>query len=191
MDFHAKDREKGTEDSPDLVLSNGALVEFKTRKDRTGAAVVSRLEIWFPEGAEIPIGGINSASLREVPLSYITSTLNAQTRILELSAAQEEELLNLLRNYPSTPGRVAIDPVYLAATAYFFEKFMGEDPYKPNVSLSRELGVPVRTITTRVAKARSLGFLITGTTTRVGGTARGALTITAQQELSRYLEGKK
>jgi hypothetical protein len=187
MHFYASGHEPGAQYPPDFVLSNGALVEFKTRRDKTGAAVVTRIEIWFPKGAEIPLGGINSSTLREIPLSYITSTLNVKKRILELTPAEEEQLLELLRDYPSSPGRVPVDPVYLAATAYFFEKFMGQEPYNPNVALSAELGVPVRTITTRVGKARSLGFLMTGTTTRVGGQARGALTYTAQQELLRFL----
>ena len=173
---------------PDLLLHSGAAVEVRTRRDPSGANVVSEIRVRFPRDKEIPLGGITSNVLREIPLSYLTNEAHSPKRHLDLSEAEEDVLLHLLRNYPSSPGRVPVEAIYPAATAYFYEKFLGEQPYLPNVALGNALGVPVRTISTRVSKARSLGYLQTGTTTRVGGRARGALTANAVDVVERYLK---
>lgn len=172
----------------DLVLSNGAVVEFKLAKDATGAAVIRRLEVWIPAGTPIPLGGITANTLREIPLSTITSSLASNWRSLELSREQEDLLVHRLRNYPRRPGRSEVPQIFLAATAYFFEKFLNEWPHSPHQALAKMLGVPVETIRSRVNKARSKGFLTTGATRRSGGRARGSLSEMARIEIERYLK---
>ena len=48
----------------DLVLSNGAEVNFKIGKDGNGSPVVSYLQISFRKNREIPQGGISATLLR-------------------------------------------------------------------------------------------------------------------------------
>lgn len=181
------DRQRQIEIGPDLVLPNGAHVEVKTRIDSSGARVISELHIVFPKNKEVSTGGITARTLRDLPLEFLRLETGGPKRQLELAADQEERLLDLLRNYPSSPGRVPILPIYGAAIAYFYEKFLNEKPYKPNVALSSTLGTPVRTIATRVATARVNGFLESGQTPRSGGSARGALTPKAKDEILRWL----
>lgn len=182
-----KDLFEQLERSPDLVLPNGAHVEVKTRQDKSGAQVISGIFIAFPRGAEVPLGGITARTLREIPLDFLRYEARSPERKLELSAEKEEELLMLLKNYPSSPGRVPINPIFGAAIAYFYEKFLSQKPYKPNIALSSVLETPVRTIATRVATARANGFLESGQTPRSGGTARGSLTPKGKDEILKWL----
>lgn len=182
------DRQRQIETGPDLVLPNGAHVEVKTRKDSSGARVISGITIAFPRGTEIPPGGITARTLRELPLEYLRYETGDLKRQLQLSSDQEEGLFDLLRNYPSSPGSVPILPIYGAAIAYFYEKFLNQKPYKPNVALSSVLGTPVRTIATRVATARANGFLESGQTPRSGGSARGALTPRGKDAILKWLQ---
>jgi hypothetical protein len=172
---------------PDFVLSNGAFVEVKATRDQSGSNVISEIYIAFPRGKEIPLGGITARVLRELPLDYLRHETGSTQRELELTPEQEERLLMLLKNYPSSPGRVPVLDIYGAATAYFYEKFLNQKPYKPNVALSSVLETPVTTIAKRVATARTNGFLDSGQTPRSGGTARGTITPKAKAEVLKWL----
>lgn len=175
------------EQSPDLVLHNGAHVEVKTRRDDSGAQVIAGIYLAFPRDKKVPLGGITARTLREIPLDFLRYEAQSLGRRLELTIEQEERLLMLLRNYPSSPGRVPINPIFGAAIAYFYEKFLSQKPYKPNVALSSILGTPVRTIATRVATARANGYLDSGKTPRSGGSARGSLTPKGKDEILKWL----
>lgn len=172
----------------DLVLESGALVKIKARRDAMGANVICELQVAFPTGREVPLGGITTQVLREIPLAFLLNELHAQTRALRLSENHENLLLNVLRNFPSSPGRVPIGAIYPASVAYFYEKYLSQKPYQPIVTLSDVLGVPARTMGTRVAKARSLGYLTSGATIRSGGRARGKLSATAKKIITEYLK---
>ena len=174
---------------PDLVLSNGAIVEFKVTRDETGAVVVSRLEIFFADPSAIPPGGITANSIREIPLSQLTKTMNLESPYrleFRLSGTVERDLLQLLRHYPRSTGGKPVPQIYPAAMAYLFERVLSEYPLSPNVALSELLGVPVETVATRLKRARALGFLLRGEKPRPGGNARGVLSDTAKAELQRF-----
>lgn len=175
------------EQNPDFVLANGAHVEVKAKRDESGAQVISAIFIAFPRDANIPLGGITARNLREIPLDFLRYEARSPERMLELSTEKEKELLMLLKNYPSSPGRVPIKPIFGAAIAYFYEKFLSQKPYKPNIALSSILEAPVKTIATRVATARANGFLESGQTRRSGGTARGSLTPKGKEEILKWL----
>jgi hypothetical protein len=172
---------------PDFTLSNGALVEVKATRDKSGSNVISSIRIEFPKGMEIPLGGITARVLRELPLDYLRHETGSNRRELVLTSEQEERLLMLLKNFPSSPGRVPILDIYGAATAYFYEKFLNQKPYKPNVALSAALETPVTTIAKRVATARANGFLESGQKPRSGGTAKGALAPKGKKEILKWL----
>lgn len=175
------------EQDPEHVLSNGAHVEIKTRKDMSGSRVISEMKVSFPRNREIPLGGITARVLREIPLDYLLHEFRPPEQTLRLNRDEERHLLALLKNYPSSPGRVPVPPIYSAAVAYFYEKFTNEKPYQPNVALSNVLETPVRTIATRIQTARRNGFLESGQTPRRGGKARGGVTAMAKDEILRWL----
>lgn len=171
------------ESSPELVLPSGAHVEVRTSQDKSGCRVISKISISFPRAREVPVGGITARILREIPLDYLLHESGSPGRTLELNSDEEDRLLALLGTYPRSPGRVPISPIYPAATAYFYEKFMNEKPYRPNVALSTALETPVRTIATRIQTARRNGFLESSQTPRSGGRARGRVTPKARDEI--------
>ena len=175
----------------DYVLSNGAMVEVKTRRDEAGANVITELHVVIRRGKPVPLGGITARVLREIPLAYLANEAHAPQARLALNARDEALLLDLLRAYPSAQGRNPIKSIYLAATAYFYEKYLRQKPYTPNTTLSEVLDVPVRTVSTRVAKARSSGYLEKGATARLGGGGRGSLTPTAVRVIEEFLRGQE
>lgn len=176
---------------PDLVLSNGAIVEFKVRRDEAGAVVIWRLEVFFPDPELIPPGGITAATLRELSLSGLTKATNLEQPyppVFRLSSKDEERLVQLVRDFPRSTGGKAIAPIYPAAMAYLFERTLEEQPLNPNVALSVLLEVPVETVSTRLKRARALGFLLRGLKPRTGGTARGIASETARRQIREFLE---
>jgi len=178
---------------PDLVLSNGAIVEFKVTRDESGAVVVSRLEISFPDPSAIPPGGITANTIREIPLSQLTNAMNLEDpyrREFRLSGMAEKDLLQLLRHYPKSTGGKPVPQIYPAAMAYLFERVLSEKPLNPNVALSELLGIPAETVATRLKRARTLGLLLRGERPRPGGNARGVLSGSAKAELLRFSKGE-
>jgi len=179
----------------DYVLSNGARVDFKVRYDSSGGAVVSELHIHFPSNLNVPDGGISANTLREIQIGELLRHWNAQSKNprssqqMKLEQSDEEALLHALHNYPTNLGRSEIPAIFLASTAYFYAKLLRENPRTPNVKLSELLEIPIRTVNTRVSKARAAGFLESGDGNRVGGRGRGYLTPTATQEITHFLKG--
>lgn len=179
----------------DYVLTNGARVNFKVRYDTTGGAAVSELRVYFPPPIDIPVGGITANTLREIHIGELLRHWNSQGHDVlasqgqRLNKSDEEALLHALHNYPTNLGRTETPPIFLASTAYFYAKLLRENPRTPNVKLSELLETPIRTINTRVSKARAEGFLESGDRNRVGGRGRGYLTPMAIEEISKFLKG--
>jgi hypothetical protein len=176
---------------PDLVLSNGAIVEFKVTRDQDGAVVVSRLEVSFPDSSAIPPGGITAQTIREIPLSQLTKAMNLDDphrQQFRLPALAEKDLDQLLRHYPKSTGGKPVPRIYPAAMAYLFDRVLSEKPLNPNVAISELLGIPVETVATRLKRAKALGFLLRGENPRKGGNARGILSESAKAELLRFSE---
>ena len=179
----------------DLVLPNGASLNFKVRHDASGAAVVSELQIFFAQGSQIPLGGISSATLRQIhigDLLRLSSELGrdiGHSDELSLTVSQESGLLHALSNYPARVGRIPTPDIFPASMAYFYSRILREHPRNPNVKLAELLEVPIRTVNARVAKAKELGFLTVGESSRVGGRGRGILSPSAKREILRHLEG--
>ena len=178
----------------DLVLPNGAIVEFKVRRDEAGAVVICRLEVFFPDPASIPLGGITAKSIREIPLSEITKTMNLDSPkglSYRFSSSEEKDLVELVRRYPRSTGGKPVPLIYPAAMAYLFERMLDEQPVNPNVALSNLLEVPAQTVSTRLKRARALGFLLKGLKPRSGGTARGITSESARGQIREFLAREK
>lgn len=179
----------------DYMLSNGARVNFKVAHDASGGAVISEIHVFFPRAFEIPVGGISAKTLRELQIGELLKHWNAHRSSrsnlsgILLSQDEEEALLHALHNYPANTGRTGTPSIFLASTAYFYAKTLGENPRNPNAELAELLRVPIRTINTRVSKARSAGFLESGDRGQVGGRARGYLTPSAISEIQQFLKG--
>lgn len=179
----------------DYVLTNGARVDFKVRYDTSGGAAVSELRVYFPQTIGLPVGGISANTLREIHIGVLLRHWNNNDHGFlvpqghRLNKSDEEALLHALHNYPANLGRTETPPIFLAGIAYFYAKLLRENPRTPNVNLSELLEMPIRTINTRVSKARAAGFLESGDRTRVGGRGRGYLTPMAIEQISKFLKG--
>lgn len=167
-------------------------VEFALGKDKAGAKVLTQLKIYYPGSEDEdfipPYGGITARALRSVSLYDLMKKGLNEGDFFSLSTEQEDIILDLVKKYPSHPGRVPIPEIYLAGTAYLYEKAVREDLTSPAKSLAHTLGVNTRTLATRIAKARKSGFLYTSQEhIRRGGNAWAETTEKAQQVLRDYL----
>ncbi len=163
----------------DLVLSNGAEVNFKIGQDGTGNPVVTYLQISFPRGKQVPQGGVTATLLREITISELL-TLWFQESSRSFLAAREEELIwHAISNLGNPSGRRGLSPLYYACLAYLYVRQCELTPNNPTAEIGHKLQVSPKTISTRLAQARKIGVLTgrkAGTSvTRAGGnlTAEG------------------
>jgi hypothetical protein len=169
-------------------MDNNLQVEFSLRTDKSGAKVLTELRLYYPESedTDLPLGGITAKVLRSVSLYDLKKRWLNEGDFFRLSVEQEEILLDLLRNYPSKQGRVPVPAIYLAGIAYLYESALRKSP-QPNKYVGHALGARVRTIATRVSKARKEGFLENGEVARRGGLAKGQVSDKAKKVLEDYL----
>jgi hypothetical protein len=168
-------------------------VEFALGRDKAGAKVLTELKIYYPGSEDEdfipPFGGITARVLRSVSLyGLIKKGLNEED-YFSLTNEQEDIILGLVKRYPRHSGRAPMPEIYLASTAYLYEKAVRENPFSPAKSLAKTLGVKTETLMTRIAKAKKSGFLHTSQKkhTRTGGNAWAETTEKAQQALRDYL----
>jgi hypothetical protein len=162
--------------SSDLVLSNGATVNFKVRKDGSGRPVISALQIQFPTSTEVPEGGITAALLREIRMTDLLGAWFEESRVSFLDDSSERFLWARLSQDWRPNGRNPISSNLYAALAYFYVQSCKQSIAAPTLDLSEKLGVNVRTISTRLSQARKLGLLTQNRTSSPSGKAGGELT---------------
>jgi DNA-binding MarR family transcriptional regulator len=157
----------------DLVLSNGAEVNFKVAKDETGAPVVSSLEISFPAGFPVPQGGVSSATLREITMRELLSIWFAESSRSFLGSEEEKILWRVLREQQGPSGRRGLSETYYSCLAYLYVRQCEISPTSPTSEIAEKLQVSPKTISTRLAQAKKLGVLSSSaqnsTQTRAGG----------------------
>lgn len=168
----------------DLVLSNGAEVNFKVGNDVNGNSVVSYLQISFDLNRKIPQGGISATLLRELAFGELLTLWFAESSRSFLSKKNEDLLWNLMHNLGSPTGRRGLAPSYYASLAYLYLKQCELTPINPTSVIANRLQVSPKTVSTRLAKARAIGVLSSQkrgvSNTRAGGmlTAEGKKIIT-------------
>ena len=162
--------------SSDLVLSNGARVNFKVRKDRSGRPVITSLQIQFPASSEIPEGGITAALLREIRMTDLLGAWFEESRVSFLDGSSERLLWAHLSQGWRPNGRNPIANDLYAALAYFYVQSCKQSGAAPTLDLAEKLGVNVRTISTRLSQARKLGLLTQNRTSSPSGKAGGEMT---------------
>ncbi len=157
----------------DLVLSNGAEVNFKVAKDVQGNPVISQLFISFPKSREIPSGGIGAELIREIRINELFTLWFQESRQSFLSKSQERVILQFLKQPIRAQGRSGLPEEYYAALTYFYILQYEQSPSNPKAVLAEILNVSPKTLSTRLTQARKLGFLSStqsgGRTTRAGG----------------------
>jgi hypothetical protein len=168
----------------DLVLSNGAEVNFKVGQDVSGNPVISLLQISFPRGRDIPQGGISATLLRELTIGELLTLWFSEASRAFLSNRDEKFIWEYLHLSGGPSGRKGLPPTYYACLSYMYVKQCELTPGNPTSEIAQRLQVSPKTISTRLAQARKIGVL-TGrkdgsSVTRAGGalTAEGKKIIT-------------
>jgi hypothetical protein len=163
----------------DLVLSNGAEVNFKVGQDVSGNPVISLLQISFPRGRDIPQGGISATLLRELTIGELLTLWFSEASRAFLSNRDEKLVWEHLHLSGGPSGRKGLPPTYYACLSYMYVKQCELTPGNPTSEIAQRLQVSPKTISTRLAQARKIGVL-TGrkdgsSVTRAGGmlTAEG------------------
>jgi hypothetical protein len=175
----------------DLVLENGAEVEFKVANDASGNPVVTSLQISFPKSMRIPNGGIGAAQLREIGINQLLAIWFVESSRSSLTRQQEGKILHFISNASTSGGRNGLPDRYYACLAYLYVKNREKSPSNPTAVLAKELAVSAKTISTRLTRARKLGVL-TPTKSKVStGRAGGELTSKGRKLISDVLEEKK
>jgi hypothetical protein len=158
----------------DLVLSNGAEVNFKVDLDVSGNPVISLLQISFPRGRVIPQGGISATLLRELTIGELLALWFSEAPRSFLSKQDEKFLWKYLQMGGGPSGRRGLPPTYYACLSYLYVKQCELTPGNPTAELALQLQVSPKTISTRLAQARKIGVLTArkdgSNVTRAGGT---------------------
>jgi hypothetical protein len=163
----------------DLVLSNGAEVNFKVGPDASGNPVISLLQISFPRGRDIPQGGISATLLRELTIGELLRLWFSEASRSFLSKQDEKSLWKYLQMGGGPSGRKGLPPTYYACLSYLYVKQCELTPGNPTSELAQQLQVSPKTVSTRLAQARKIGVLTArkdgSSVTRAGGilTAEG------------------
>ena len=139
----------------DLVLSNGAEVEFKMGRDENGMEVVKSLEVSFPKNEKIPSGGINAILLREIKFEEIRRISGAASWNSEIADAKK--VLKYVKQEFEGDRRIYLDEFY-AHLSFLYFYYLKEYPNSPTAKLSEALDIPRKTVVNRLTKARQLGM---------------------------------
>ena len=175
------------ENTADLVLENGAEVNFKVANDALGTPVIVSLQIVFPKGEGIPNGGIGAAQLREISINQLLAIWFAESSRSFLTQQQEARVWKFVRGEWPSRGRTGLPDRYYASLSYLYVKYCEEFPSNPTAALASELQVSTKTISTRLTQARKVGVL---TVTKAGvstGRAGGELTPLGRQFITAVL----
>lgn len=160
-------------ETADLVLSNGAEVNFRVGQDRTGNPVVSFLQISFPRGKQIPQGGVSATLIREITINELLRLWFQESSRSFLTKPEEELIWHAIHNLGVASGRRGLSPLYYACLAYVYVRQCEVTPNNPTAEIAHMLQVSPKTISTRLAQARKIGVLTgrkDGTSiTRAGG----------------------
>lgn len=175
----------------DLVLSNGAEVNFKVSQDALGNPVVSYLQISFSRVKEIPQGGVSATLLREITISELLSLWFQESSRSFLTKRDEQSVWNAIHNGGGPSGRRGLPPIYYACLAYVYVRQCELTPNNPTAEIAHRLQVSPKTITTRLAQARKIGVL----SGRKDGTnvtrAGGVLTTEGKKLIINFIEESK
>ena len=169
----------------DLVLSNGAEVNFKVGQDVSGNPAISLLQISFPRGLEIPQGGISATLLRELTIGELLTLWFSEASRSFLSNRDEKSVWELLHISGGASGRKGLPQTYYACLSYMYVKQCELTPGNPTAEIAQRLQVSPKTISTRLAQARKIGVLSGrkngSSVTRAGGmlTSKGKKIISA------------
>jgi len=141
---------------PDIVLPNGALVEFKMGEDETGMQVIKSLNIFFDPNKPIPTGGINALLLREIKIERLLKKVRNVQWNSDL--ADPKIVLKFIKNEFNS-SRASYSDDFYAHLSFLYFYFMNESPNSPTAKLSEALDIPKKTVVNRLTKARAMGMI--------------------------------
>ena len=174
----------------DLTLSNGAKLNFKVFRDRSGVDVISYLEVSFSQGAQIPTGGITANLLREISISTLLEEWFSLSSRAFLDSKQEKKLWNYLSKIISVSTKTGKSDLYYACLAYVYTVSCEREPRRPTSHIANQLRVSTKTLSTQLARAKKSGLLTTPNQSVHSGKAGGLLTNKGKQLIVAFLEEK-
>lgn len=176
---------------PDLVLSNGAEVDFKVSQDGSGSPVISYLMISFPHTREVPQGGISATVLRELKISELLMQWFLESSRGFLSHQEEQLVWNQVRDGGGPSGRRGLSQTYYACLAYIYVRQCELTPGNPTAEIAQRLQVSPKTISTRLAQARKIGVLSSRNNAFSVTRAGGVLTSEGKKVVTTFIEERK
>ena len=170
-----------------VQLSNGASVDFKVKEDSNGTPVISELRIFFDEGS-LAVGGIGSTILREIRTFDLMRMWSVESSRSFLSADQELQLWKKIKKPWESRGRLGTPTELYAALAYFYLKYIEQNPNSPTASLATDIQISPRTLNTRIARCRKLGLLGDPLKLTPSAKASGKLSIKSKSLITKLLK---
>lgn len=134
-------------------------VNFKISTDPLGNTVVSSLHLDFPEGVEIPVGGISAIGLREISINNLLAMWFKESSSLYLNTQERNTLIKFLKRGFPHGGRKGLPKHYYAGLSYLYIEYSEKNPGNPTSMLAKSLDMPVKTISTQLSRARKFGIL--------------------------------
>jgi len=168
-------------------LSNGAYVDFKVKEDSNGTPVISELRIFFAEDSLV-VGGIGSTILREIRTFDLMRMWSVESSRSFLSADQELQLWKKIKKPWESRGRLAKSTELYAGLAYFYLKYIEQNPNSPTANLATDLQISHNTLNTRIARCRKLGLLGDPFKPVPSGKASGKLSTKSKSLITKLLK---
>jgi hypothetical protein len=134
-------------------------VNFKVSTDLLGNTVVSSLHLDFPEGVEIPMGGISAIGLRKISINNLLAMWFKESSNLYLNTQERDTLIKFLKRGFPHGGRKGLPKHYYAGLSYLYIEYSEKNPRNPTFMLAKSLDTPVKTVLSRLSRARKFGIL--------------------------------
>ena len=168
-------------------LSNGAYVDFKVKEDSNGTPVISELRVFFDEG-DLAVGGVGSTILREIRTFDLIRMWSVESSRSFLSADQELQLWKKIKKPWESMGRLGAPTELYAALAYFYLKYIEQNPNSPTSNLATDLQISPKTLSTRITRCRELGLLGDPLKITPSGKASGKLSTKSKSLITKLLK---
>lgn len=182
--------EKSRDSKTDFILADGTHLNVKINNDEHGNPVISSLYFFYPKNRKIPQGGIAASTLREVKLEEILKDHFQKHPSFELSVYEKQFIWKFVKNDLFPTGRTAYPNEYYAFLSYLYVDTFQNFPNDTTARLADLLGLPKRTLLSRLATARKLQILSQNSPQGPSGKAGGMLTEKGLSILMSFLQPK-
>lgn len=174
----------------DFILSDGTHLDVKVDKDEYENPVIISLHFFYPKNSKVPQGGISASTLREVKLEEILKNHFQKHPSFDLTTYENQFIWKFVKSELSPTGRTAYPNEYYACLSYLYVDTFQNFPNDATARLADLLGLPKRTLLSRLATARKLQILSQNSPEGPSGKAGGMLTEKGLSILESFLRAK-